>query len=787
MKILRRKRPARGFTLIEVLISLGMAAIVMSIGVTVVGSAGHGFAHEAATMKSQSMIDGLDGQLRASANTSLAIYTPNTCGSGNGDGTACSQVRFYGQDKNGGTHSWGWEYDGTSSVRECLSYPTGAGGADGACTNYGQTTNGIKAFSSTPTPVTSLAVSAQFGAPASQEKKVGGSTFDPNGRVIAGNRVMIVQIGDSNIQRDIHLLQGGAPFSVSVLKGSFVPPNLGASALAANVNPYVWFPTNGAAPCLGPSGTSISPCAADVTEGNYSKYEPFIPSSQWWSNGACADGTATWDGNTTPSDTGHFNLASSGVGICNASVGSKDQSVGVNIAVSGPFSPSTNAISVSSGGSVNTIPASVVVTHYKTFDPFALNYVGFSGCAGLITSPGNVGGIAGGNPNNNATVDQTVTAAVIAPGTMPQTCNLIVQDQYGESDNITATVYSALNSTGAYGTPTGPNTGTLSIQPASGGSGTGYQVDYYFNGGVHACGPVANACGVGGLAPSTTYQFQANITDSLGDVKQIVFSMTTNALPPPTPTPAPTPTPNGLTPTCSDQPAGTDLGSGYGSTGVRCLLLVSTNSITIYTPSGPGKPDNATFNVLEYHTATTINDVTNCTLSSFSPTSYPGAAPLAFVGGSSTIVAQPGVKGSCQINVSDGVQTQYIMVSVLANIGATPTPTPTPTTIPTPAPCTPDAQGYCAVRQSTTGKNTSTPGLCWIPPSGGKVGKMIPVSIVNGTITSRWFVYDAGGNLIKDTTLTVVTATYDPCTGPTTTSTWNNGEPSVVYGDTGLP
>ena len=823
----RARNKNRGFTIIEVLIALGVSAIVMSIGVSVVGSAGHGFTRQAFTMKSQSMIDGLDAQMRASANTSIAIYTPNTCGAGNGDGTACNQVRFYGQDKSGGYHAWGWEYDGTSVVRECLAYPTGNDGADASCSNYGQSTNGIKAFVVTPTPVTSLPLAAQFGTPTSQEKKVGGTTFDPNGRVVAGNRVMIVQIGDANVQRDIHMIQGGAPFSASVLKGSFVPPSLGVPATAANVSPFVWFANNTAAGCLGPSGTSISPCTVSVQETNYAQYEPYIPMAQWWTGGACAQGTATWNGNSTPSDTGVFNMAPAASGNCNVVVSSKDNPANVGLAVGGPFTPSVGSVSVSSGGSVNTYPASATFSHQKTSDPFSLTYQYISdNCSGSVTTAGSANGSASGNVSSTATVDQTITAASIPAGTNPMFCVMNLRDQYSESDSINVNVYAALAPGSPSGSAASTTSANLNSSGPSGGTAAGYSVTYHFSGGAVACGPVGYACTINGLAPGTAYTFYATYTDSVGDqANSGIFGVTTLTPPPPTPTPAPTPTPtptptpvgalqpgtcntsnakatsldifctspsggtgisygsqihqagqsptiicnwatapgfactvSGLspsttysasplfgdsaathvfgpdfsgttlavgatpppvTPVCSNQPAGTDLGSGYVSTGTRCALNISTFGITLYYPGDGTHPNSASFATEESNNTTGLNVSSNCT-ANVSPLSFPSHGAYGAQNDNVTVTSTT-TAGNCVVTVSDaGGQTQTVNVQILPFGG-------TPPLIP----------GVCSTGNATT---TSLDVTCTAPSggTGASYGVQIHGAGQNPTVICNW-------------------------------------------------
>lgn len=328
-----RRSQNRGFTLIESLIALACFAIVMVIGVTVISSAGHGFAREATTIRSQTTLDRLADQMTASAHTSVSVFTPTSCGgAGAGDGQACSQIRFDGVDSSGATHIWGWEF-AAGVLKECLSYPD----ADDGCTKYGASTN-ISTFSATPTSITSLPITTTLGyVPTLKENEVGIVASDPNGRVVAGNRVMVIQYADANVQREVHLLQGGTPFTAAVLKGAFTPPNLGNLTTGLQPSNAFFFQstTTGCYAASYGVGSVASPCQVTATEANYSQYEPYI-SAPYWSASSCtnANGTVATVAQTAGGgDSTTWQMTPVAAGTCSFSISTHDQSVSVSVTI----------------------------------------------------------------------------------------------------------------------------------------------------------------------------------------------------------------------------------------------------------------------------------------------------------------------------------------------------------------------------------------------------------------------------------------------------------------------
>ena len=527
----RMRRQARGFTIIEIMIALAVAVIVMSIGITTLGAAGHGFSRQSSTIKSQTAMDRLVEQLSASGHTSVSIFTPLSCDNdivNHGDNKPCTQVRFAGLDKTGADHFWGWEFTG-GVLKECLDYTR----PDANCKSYGPSTN-LLSFRSTPTTIDQLALSSALGMTtiAKKEQEVSTLLKDPNNRVVAGNRVMVVTLGDANTQREIHLLQGGAPFSTAVVKGTFKPPTLGS---AAATTAYVWLPTSASVSCYAPNGTAITPCTATITETNYGAYiaSGAVPAPYWTVNTQAGNSNTIWNGSLVASDNGVFKVSGSSVGNGSASISSYDQTnIPINIAVAGPVTANPSTFTISSGGSVNGSPQSLNVTHSKTFDPFALTMTAVTAAGSCpFTAATPITGAASGNPANPATVLQGFSALNIPAGTAPQVCTYTMVDQYGETDITNITTYSALKS----GTPSGISNSTTSIDMTSnapsGGTATGYSVTYYFQGGAVACGPATYNCTINGLAGNTSYNFYATYKDSVGDlVSSAIYTVKTKGL-----------------------------------------------------------------------------------------------------------------------------------------------------------------------------------------------------------------------------------------------------------------
>lgn len=345
-----KRRSEGGFTLLEITIAVVIAVAVLSIGTVAVSSSAHAFTQSAAYRSQAQEIGSLLDQLDVSAHTAVAIYTPSSCGSDaagdpHGDNQPCSSVRFYGIDNTGGEHFCGWDYDtARHTLMQCRSYAS----INGACGTSGAQLQGILEFSATPRDVSHIAKGYGLGAAVEEYEMLDG-TADRNERVVAGNRVMVVDVANQALLREKHLLQEGTPFSTIVLNGAITAPVLGPLTLSQ------------------PSLTFTSPSAASQTvfgnEQNYGQYATlpkFRNNNAWFvlSNGAkdnawpvaCTDGGGTVIASVVPLsasgtpqtdpqytnksiDGQSFGVSPQYTGTCTLSVATQDKTASLTVTV----------------------------------------------------------------------------------------------------------------------------------------------------------------------------------------------------------------------------------------------------------------------------------------------------------------------------------------------------------------------------------------------------------------------------------------------------------------------
>jgi prepilin-type N-terminal cleavage/methylation domain-containing protein len=321
--MLGRRKTSNGFTLIETVIALVIAALVIGVPVAVIANGGNGLNRQSAAIRATSDLDLLATQLKNSAHTAISVYTPAACGgTGAGDGTACSQIRFYGKDSAGAAHFWGWTFS-NGSVQECLSYTNPE---DINCALPGQSISATT-FTATPTPPGQLPSAKQIDPNAATdfattEYEIIGTSVDPAQRVIAGNRVVIVDVGNTYAQREVHLVQGGAPFSTNVLHGAFESPTLGTLSLVAqSLNEQMG----------GGAQNAIA------TEPNYAAYQPYI-SGPYWSATNCLSTSGQLIATVVATGTGSgssdtYQITPVAVGSCTYTVSTYDQTATGNVTV----------------------------------------------------------------------------------------------------------------------------------------------------------------------------------------------------------------------------------------------------------------------------------------------------------------------------------------------------------------------------------------------------------------------------------------------------------------------
>ena len=178
-------------------------------------------------------------------------------------------------------------------------------------------------------------------------------------------------------------------------------------------------------------------------------------------------------------------------GVCSQSV--KDvygQNIAESIQVMGALAVSPTSMTLGLAGAGQVYPTAAGGSTTKTYDqyPIALS---FSGCATVVSVAPGAASYPGSPGTTPSTTPFTVTA--LAPGS----CALTVADQYGEAGTIGINVaWPPLNP----GTPSYSNltstTVTLNSTPPTGGSGSGYYVDWVFSDYTTqaGCGNVSYAC-----------------------------------------------------------------------------------------------------------------------------------------------------------------------------------------------------------------------------------------------------------------------------------------------------
>lgn len=261
------KRSQRGFTLFEILVATVLAVAALGVATVAVTTTASAFSKAAGYRAQAGEIETLLDELSVSAQTSVALYTPSSCGGGtHGDNQPCTtSVRFFGKDASGATHFWGWEYDAAQhTLTQCVQYPS----VDGACSTTGSRLQNILEFSATPRDARTVA--SVYGLTASNEEyEMLDAGSDSNQRVVAGNRVMVVDVANAAIVREKHLLQGGTPFSTVVLAGAVTAPSAGPMTQIAPT-PFIFT-------------TYQYPAYQDgrVQVPGYSAYQPYITGPYW--------------------------------------------------------------------------------------------------------------------------------------------------------------------------------------------------------------------------------------------------------------------------------------------------------------------------------------------------------------------------------------------------------------------------------------------------------------------------------------------------------------------------
>lgn len=322
------KRYQEGSSLVEIIASLSILSLILTIGVQTLYFSNKTISRTSISIHDQIVLDSMVDKMRVSASTSIAVYTPSSCGGNlHGDAQPCNQVRFYGQDSAGKKHFWGWEYNLQSkTIKECIIYSE----PDGFCNKYLDKTENIESFTAIPTLASNTEVAKQANiAVKNKEYAVIGDYLDPNQRVIAGNRVVVVSIKNDLSAREIHLLPVGAPFSAIILAGAYSPPQIG---VISPINANIIF-----------NNTSASPQNIVVSESNYYQYQKVISqpfNSGYFKNSECLDqknntivSVKNLSAMINGQDSARFLVSPVNPGKCDLTVSTYDQSATYKVTV----------------------------------------------------------------------------------------------------------------------------------------------------------------------------------------------------------------------------------------------------------------------------------------------------------------------------------------------------------------------------------------------------------------------------------------------------------------------
>jgi type II secretory pathway pseudopilin PulG len=202
-----------GFTLIETLLGAAIAVLMMW---TLVAMADRLVASAAAAnlrLRAGANATRLIERLSSEAASSLAVYVPATdaLGQSNGDG---HEVDFFAQD--GAHRSYAWAYTFNTAAQTLTRYTLTGGGAPLA----GDALGGIDAFSATAASVTQLGSSSSLAYDplfAGVNAPDVTYTFDAMPNAIGGNRLVVVQIVASGVNRSVLLASDDAPTAFTVV------------------------------------------------------------------------------------------------------------------------------------------------------------------------------------------------------------------------------------------------------------------------------------------------------------------------------------------------------------------------------------------------------------------------------------------------------------------------------------------------------------------------------------------------------------------------------------------
>ena len=415
MLLARRVRRSRGFTLLEALLTVVIISIIGTVAFRGVNSLGKTLESQRSSQSQTVAIDGTVDRMFSSANSSVSVFTPSSCGgTGSGDGVVCSEVRFYGKDVSGGAHFWGFGWDSLSGKLTEYKNLSGPDAPLSSGISVGSVSD-VTDFKVTPTSATTWAALNSFSGVVSKENRLLGNSADPNGRVVGGNRTVNVSLSSGPQVREAILLSRDAVFSEDVVNFQIKTPNV--ATLLSCSDPSCSFTFASAAD---------APHASQFTDLNFGQYVPYLGATTPWASTACTNAfgvtVATVGAGTGSGDAYSVSVTPKIFGTCTFTVAN----------AAGVSTTETITVGGSPGDSLTLLPSAVtlgsnqsagfVVT--ETGPIVTRNYLVFpsgSGSGGFNStcSPANV------SVNPSTGVASTVGLASVAVNT---TCTVAVYD-----------------------------------------------------------------------------------------------------------------------------------------------------------------------------------------------------------------------------------------------------------------------------------------------------------------------------------------------------------------------
>jgi prepilin-type N-terminal cleavage/methylation domain-containing protein len=349
----RFRRTRGGFTLVEMIVAISLAAVSAFLMILVLQTVGKASTTTARYGENLTTMDNLADELESSAGSASAIFTTASC-----PAAGCAGVRFYQMDVAGNRHYWGYSYNAaTKLLTKCTSYAATTSDYTPTCAG---TTSTLALDSFTVQPINATTLASQMGVTFAGGTNVSyqldSSLRDPLGLVTSGNRLMRVTYYKAPGMRTVDLIQGGTPLSVSVITHHNAAPQVGAVTGPGTIGEIV--------------GSTSS---ETYTAPNIGQYAPYLGANGGWTVTAC-----TGTGSAVPLVTGDsgnnagVNVTGVTTGQCVFDVNIGTQSYPVTVTIGAVPTPApgptaTPTPSGSSGGVPTPDPTGPIATPTPCF------------------------------------------------------------------------------------------------------------------------------------------------------------------------------------------------------------------------------------------------------------------------------------------------------------------------------------------------------------------------------------------------------------------------------------